>query len=82
VALLALVLHEVSGGAAGIGRLLGMTMSVCMAATVLGNQWSAWMFDRFQSYVPAWQVYSALMLVAIGAAGWLRAQASSGTREP
>src|SRR6185295_12537293 len=53
VALLALVLHEVSGGVHAIGRRLGAIMSVCMGATVLGNQWSAWMFDHAHSYVPA-----------------------------
>jgi hypothetical protein len=72
VALLAVALHEVAGGTHAIGRLLGLMMSVCMASTVLGNQWSAWMFDRFQSYVPAWQVYTGLMVATIGGAAWLQ----------
>jgi MFS family permease len=72
VALLALTLHELSGGAARIGGLLGVMMSVCMGATVVGNQWSAWMFDRFHSYVPAWQAYTGLMGGALLATAWLR----------
>jgi MFS family permease len=71
VALLALTLHELTGGAR-IGSLLGVALGVCMGATVLGNQWAAWMFDRFHSYVPAWQAYTALMLATIGAAAWLQ----------
>jgi MFS family permease len=71
VALLALTLHELTGSAR-IGSLLGVTLSVCMGATVLGNQWAAWMFDRFHSYVPAWQAYSGLMLVAVAGAAWIR----------
>jgi MFS family permease len=72
VAVLALVLHEVSGGAERIGRRLGALMSVCMGATVLGNQWSAWMFDQTHSYVPAWQVYTGMMVVTAAATVWLR----------
>ena len=71
VALLALVLHELTGSDR-IGSLIGVTLGVCMGATVLGNQWAAWMFDRFHSYVPAWQAYSALMLVAVAGAVWIR----------
>lgn len=72
VALLALSLYEVAGGGKRIGGLLGVMMSVCMGATVLGNQWSAWIFDRSGSYVPAWQAYTGLMVATIFAAVWLR----------
>jgi MFS family permease len=71
VALLALVLHECFG-AARIGRLLGVTMVACMTATMIGNQASALIFDRTGSYVPAWQAYAWLMVVATGLAVWLR----------
>src|SRR4030095_2552837 len=71
VALLALVLHALTGSER-IGSLLGVTLGVCMGATVLGNQWAAWMFDRFHSYVPAWQASSALMLLAFAGAVWIR----------
>ncbi len=51
-----------------------------MGATVLGNQWAAWMFDRFHSYVPAWQACTGLMVATLGAAAWLRrAQATRPT---
>ncbi len=71
VAVLALVLHEMFGPER-IGRLMGVAMFFCMGATLLGNQWSAWMFDTFGSYVPAWQAYSVLMLVTIAPVVWLR----------
>jgi MFS family permease len=75
VALLALVLAECFGTAA-IGRLLGVAMVGCMTATMLGNQAAAWIFDRTGGYVPAWQLYGALMMVATALAVWLRANRS------
>ncbi|HEV7734756.1 MAG TPA: MFS transporter [Candidatus Binatia bacterium] len=71
VAVLALVLHELFGPER-IGRLMGVAMFFCMGATLLGNQWSAWMFDTFGSYLLAWQAYSVLMLVTIAPVVWLR----------
>lgn len=71
VAVLALVLHELSGGAARIGSLLGFAMAICMAATLIGNQWSAWMFDQFHSYAIAWQVYTGLLVCALPGTLWL-----------
>lgn len=70
VAVLALVLHELFG-AKQIGRLMGVAMVFCMTATLLGNQWSAWVFDRSGSYVPAWQTYAALMATSIPPVWWL-----------
>ncbi|MEW6271667.1 MAG: MFS transporter [Thermodesulfobacteriota bacterium] len=64
VALLALVLHELFG-AAQIGRLIGVAMVFCMAGTIAGNYFSAAMFDRLGSYTAVWQVYTALMVVAL-----------------
>jgi MFS family permease len=71
VALLALVLQECFG-TARIGRLLGVAMVGCMVATMLGNQAAAWIFDTTRSYVPAWQAYGGLMVVATALAVWLR----------
>ena len=70
VAVLALVLYELFGERL-IGRLMGFAMVFCMSATLLGNQWSAWMFDRFGSYVPAWQGYGALMALTVLPVAWL-----------
>lgn len=83
VAVLALVLHELFGPRQ-IGRLMGVAMVFCMTATLLGNQWSAWVFDRTGSYVPAWQGYALLMTTAIPAVWWLwRARAPvTATRTP
>jgi hypothetical protein len=64
VALLALVLHELFDPRQ-IGRLMGIASVACMTATILGNQFTAWVFDTFHSYVPAWQVYTALMACAL-----------------
>jgi MFS family permease len=72
VAVLALVLHELAGGAQRIGGLLGVTFSVCMGATLIGNQWSAWMFDRLHTYVPAWQVFTGLLVLVLPLAIWVR----------
>ncbi len=71
VAILALVLHEMFGPER-IGRLMGVAMLFCMSATLIGNQWSAWMFDVFGSYRPAWQIYSGMMLLTIAPVLWLR----------
>ncbi len=70
VALLALVLHELFGPAR-IGQLLGTAMLFCMSATLLGNQWSAWVFDTTGSYVRAWQGYTLLMLLTLPPVVWL-----------
>jgi len=64
VALLALVLHELFGPEQ-IGRLMGVAMVFCMSATMLGNQWSAWMFDTLGSYVAVWWGYALLMGVTL-----------------
>jgi len=64
VALLALVLAELFG-AARIGRLMGVAMVFCMSATMLGNLYSAAMFDRFHTYAPVWQTFTALMVLAL-----------------
>jgi MFS family permease len=70
VALLVLVLEECFGGAR-IGSLLGGAMFFCMAATLLANQGTAWVFDHYGTYVPAWQAYTALMTATIVPVGWL-----------
>lgn len=64
VALLALVLHDLFDPRQ-IGRLMGVAAVACMTATILGNQFTAWTFDTFHSYVPAWQVYTALLGCAL-----------------
>lgn len=64
VALLALVLAELFG-AARIGRLMGVAMVFCMSATMLGNLYSAAVFDRVGSYAPVWQTYTALMVLTL-----------------
>jgi MFS family permease len=64
VALLALVLQELFGNER-IGRLMGVAMVFLMSATMLGNQWSAWVFDVVGSYVPVWWGYALLMLVTL-----------------
>jgi MFS family permease len=71
VALLALILNELFG-AAQMGRLMGVAMVFCMAGTIAGNALSAAVFDRFGSYAPVWQAYTALMLVALVPAVLLR----------
>jgi len=82
VAMLALVLEECFG-TARIGRLLGVAMVGCMAATMLGNQAAAWIFDTTRSYLPAWRACGGLMVVATALASWLRlrgAQAAGSKR--
>jgi MFS family permease len=78
VALLALVLHDLFDPAQ-IGRLMGVASVFCMSATILGNQFSAWIFDRFGSYVPAWRTYTVLMALALVPIVRLRGR---GTRAP
>jgi MFS family permease len=56
VALLALVVHELFESTQ-IGRLMGVAFVFCMAATMAGNQFSAWIFDTTGSYLPAWLLY-------------------------
>lgn len=70
VALLVLVLEECFGGAR-IGSLLGGAMFFCMGATLLANQFTAWTFDHYGTYVPAWQTYTALMAFTIMPVTWL-----------
>jgi MFS family permease len=64
VALLALVLSELFG-ARQIGSLMGVAMVFCMGGTILGNYFSASVFDHTGSYVPAWETYTALMAVTL-----------------
>jgi cyanate permease len=64
VALLALVLHDLFDRRQ-IGRLMGVASVACMTATILGNQFTAAVFDRTGSYRPAWQTYTALMVCAL-----------------
>ena len=63
VALLALVLAEMFGQV-GFGRLMGFAISVCMGATIVGNYFAAAVFDHLGSYVPVWQSYTVLLLIA------------------
>jgi MFS family permease len=70
VALLVLVLEECFGGAR-IGSLLGGAMFFCMGATLLANQFTAWTFDHYGTYVPAWQTYTVLMTLTIAPVTWL-----------
>jgi MFS family permease len=70
VALLTLVLAELFG-AVQIGRLMGVAMVACMGATMLGNLFSAQVFDRIGDYRPAWQAYSALMALVLLPTWWI-----------
>jgi MFS family permease len=74
VALLALILDELFG-AEQIGRLMGVAMVGCMAATMLGNNFSAAVFEHTGSYVPAWRTYTALMVLTLVPVAWLSRQA-------
>lgn len=76
VALLALSLHELFG-AAQIGRLMGVAMMFCMAATMAGNNFAAAVFERTGSYVPAWQTFTVLMVLTLGPVDWLRRRAGT-----
>lgn len=64
VALLALVLSELFGNLS-FGRLMGFAISVCMGATMVANYYAAAMFDHFGSYVPVWQTYTVLLVIAL-----------------
>lgn len=64
VAVLALTLME-TFGPRQIGRLMGVTMMFCMAATMIGDVYTAMMFDWLGSYVPVWRSYTALMIVTL-----------------
>jgi hypothetical protein len=44
---------------------MGVAAVSCMTATILGNQFTAWTFDTFHSYRPAWQFYTALLVCAL-----------------
>ena len=78
VALLALILDELFG-AAQIGRLMGVAMVFCMTATMIGNNFSAAVFDRTGSYHIAWQSYTALMVLTLVPVVWLGRQATRPT---
>lgn len=70
VAVLALVLHEIFGPRR-IGEIIGVAMVFCMGATLVGNQWTAWEFDRVGSYIPVWQTYTGVMALALAPTAWL-----------
>jgi len=63
-ALLALVVHELFDPSQ-IGRLMGLTFVFCMAATMAGNTFSAWVFDTTGSYLPAWRAYTGIMTLSL-----------------
>jgi hypothetical protein len=44
---------------------MGVASVSCMTATILGNQFTAWTFDAFHTYRPAWQFYTALLVAAL-----------------
>lgn len=73
VALLALMLDELFG-TAQIGRLMGVAMVFCMTATMIGNNFSAAVFEHTGSYTVAWQSYTALMVVTMLPVLWLARQ--------
>ncbi len=77
VALLVLVLAELFG-AEQIGRLMGLAMVFCMSATMLGNNFSAAIFDHFGRYDLAWQTYTALMVATLVPVTWLHRQRADG----
>ena len=64
VALLAIVLAELFGNL-DFGRLMGTAIAVCMGATIVANFFAAAVFDSTGSYLPVWQTYSVLLLVAL-----------------
>jgi MFS family permease len=73
VALLALMLDELFGSAQ-IGRLMGVAMVFCMTATMIGNNFSAAVFERTGSYDLAWQSYTGLMAATLLPVLWLTRQ--------
>lgn len=70
VAVLALALAE-TFGARQIGRLMGVAMTSCMLATMLGDLATAALFDAWGSYVPVWRGYTALMVLTLIPVGLL-----------
>jgi cyanate permease len=64
VALLALTLAEIFGRDA-IGRIMGFAMVFCMGATVVGNWFTAAIFDASGGYLAAWQAYTLVLLAAV-----------------
>lgn len=74
VALLALMLDELFGSQQ-IGRLMGVAMVFCMTATMIGNNFSAAVFERTGSYDLAWQSYTGLMVLTLLPVLWLHRQA-------
>jgi MFS family permease len=79
VAILALVFVEMFG-ARQIGRLMGVAMVFCMGATMLGNYFSASVFDEYHTYLPAWRTFTALMFVALVPVALLSGWRSPATR--
>ena len=71
VALLALTLSELFGDAA-IGKIMGFAMVFCMGATVVGNWFTAAVFDNFGGYIAAWQAYTMVLACAAIPAYFLR----------
>jgi MFS family permease len=71
VALLALTLSELFGDAA-IGKIMGFAMVFCMGATVVGNWFTAAVFDNFGGYIAAWQAYTLVLACAAIPAFFLR----------
>ena len=71
VALLALTLSELFGEAA-IGKIMGFAMVFCMGATIVGNWFTAAVFDNFGGYVAAWQAYTLVLACAAIPAFFLR----------
>jgi cyanate permease len=71
VALLALTLSELFGDAA-IGKIMGFAMVFCMGATVVGNGFTAAIFDNFGGYIAAWQAYTVVLACAAIPAFFLR----------
>lgn len=63
VALLALTLSEMFGDAA-IGKIMGFAMVFCMGATIVGNWFTAAIFDNFGGYIAAWQAYTVVLACA------------------
>jgi hypothetical protein len=55
---------------------MGVAIMFCMSATMLGNNFSAAIFDHSGSYTRAWQTYTALMVVTLVPVLWLRRQAA------
>ena len=50
---------------------MGTAIAVCMGATIVANFFAAAVFDSTGSYLPVWQTYSVLLLLAIVPAHFL-----------